>query len=1040
MRMFMRNSYTHIILYGLFLVCSFSSLLAQSDDWQLRFMGFEEGLSHRNVYKIRQDSSGYLWFATFNGLNRYDGYQFSVYNRQHPEFPLPQDLIRDFCCHNEGAMWLAHPNGLSVLRFDASNIQSIPLNHHDAQRGQELNPGNIQPIPGTESIWLTLYDVQAGESVLLLLDRNEEVRVRVALGGNYEQRALLVQDTTVWVSAKENEVWQVGISGTTLDRFTFPFRGEEAQEARVVHLQNDHEENGVYAFLSNGQLFYRNNEHKLFTTSTAGRALVGKGPFTTCYIEENGDIWAAGIGLLFHWSAQGDRLSDLNKKVQELIRHTCNFRQIFKDQAGLIWIASDFGALKITRQRQLFQTYLSGGNGACSSGFCSMRGIAEDPQGNIYFSYYNAIHRLNPASGRLEPLFPGERFSAIPFGLTWFQQGLVTGNGLYIQLPANRIDTLLPVALEGNAVPYVDAQGTLWIGSEQTLFRFSSPTAKPEPFAKPFPSRITYLHEGVRSGILWVATEKHGVYRLDRQEASLLRIAGSEGAPFTLMHDRVLSLYEDTRGILWVGTARGLHRIDMLNNRIRAFTTDDGLHNDFINGILPEGDSCIWASTDNGLFRICPEGSAIATFFEQDGLPSNEFNRISYHLSRTGRMYFGGLNGIAAFFPSDKYVQKKRQQAARLMLTNFSKYDGYTEELVNINHGLHSDVPIRLSYTDKFFSFEFALADFTNPRENLYSYRLEGYDDTWSDPSPVNLARYNNIPAGKYQFQVRAARGNDIWSPQELSVPILVQQAYYKSLWFLLLCLLVLAGIVLGFLRYRIYTIRMRERQLEEQVAARTSELQLEKQKSEDLLLNILPAEIAEELKRNGKVRAKRHNAVSVMFTDFRDFSKISERMEPEALVAEIDHCFRAFDQITDRYGLEKIKTIGDAYMCVGGLYESEGLAAVNTVKAALEIQQFMSTLALHRAAEGRPAFEARIGIHSGPVVAGIVGIKKFVYDIWGDTVNIAARMEARSLPGLVNVSAATHLLIKQEIPCTYRGKIKAKNKGEIDMYFAHEA
>lgn len=1040
MRIYMRNSITSLLLFGLFMACSFSSLIAQSDDWQLRFMGFEEGLSHRNVYKIRQDSSGYLWFATFNGLNRYDGYQFSVYNRQHLEFPLSQDLVRDFCCHSEGAMWLAHPNALSVLRFDAHGVQAISLNHHDAQRGQEINPGNMQPVPGSQSIWLTLFDVQVSESVLILLDEDGATRVRLPLGGDYEQRALLVQDTAIWIAANENEVWQVGISGTILDRFTFPYRGKEVQEARVVHLQMNDSQSGIYAFLGNGQLFYRSNEDKLFTSINTSRALVGKGPFATCYIEENGDVWAAGVGLLYHWSEQEGKLSDLNKKVQEVIRHTCNFRQIYKDQAGLIWVASDFGALKITQQRQLFQTYLSGGNSACSSGFCSMRGIAEDPQGNIYFSYYNAIHRLNPGSGRLEPLFSDERFSATPFGLTWYRQGLVTGNGLYLKLPTLRIDTLLPAAADGNAVPYVDARGILWIGAGQTLFRFSSPTATPQPFAKPFPSRITYLHEGGRSGVLWVATAEHGVYRLDRESGRLLRTAASEGAPFTLLHDRVLSMFEDDRGILWVGTARGLHRIDMLNNRIRTFTTADGLHNDFINGILPEGDTCLWASTDNGLFRICSEGSELATFFEQDGLPANEFNRISFHISSEGRMYFGGLNGVVAFFPSEKYVQKKRQQAARLLLTNFSKYDGYLDELVSVNYGLHSEVPIRLSYTDKFFSFEFALADYTNPRENLYSYRLEGYDDTWSDPSPVNLARYNNIPAGKYQFQVRAARGNDIWAHQELSVPIHIQQAYYKSLWFSLLCLLVLAGIVLGFLRYRIYTIRMKERQLEEQVAARTSELQLEKQKSEDLLLNILPAEIAEELKRNGKVRAKRHEAVSVMFTDFRDFSKISERMEPEALVAEIDHCFRAFDRITDQFGLEKIKTIGDAYMCVGGLYESEELAAVNTVKAALEIQRFMSALAIHRAAEGRPAFEARIGIHSGPVVAGIVGIKKFVYDIWGDTVNIAARMEARSLPGLVNVSAATHLLIKQEIPCTYRGKIKAKNKGEIDMYFAHEA
>ena len=209
-----------------------------------------------------------------------------------------------------------------------------------------------------------------------------------------------------------------------------------------------------------------------------------------------------------------------------------------------------------------------------------------------------------------------------------------------------------------------------------------------------------------------------------------------------------------------------------------------------------------------------------------------------------------------------------------------------------------------------------------------------------------------------------------------------------------------------------------------------------EKERSEELLLNILPAEVAEELKETGGAKAKSFDEVTVMFTDFKGFTQISEKMTPEQLVAEIDYCFKGFDNIIHKYGIEKIKTIGDSYMCAGGLPVTNKTHAVDVVKAAIEIKDFMVNLKKEKEAKGEIPFEIRIGIHTGPVVAGIVGIKKFAYDIWGDTVNLASRMESSGEPGKVNISGSTYELIKDKFTCIHRGKIQAKNKGEVDMYF----
>ncbi len=220
----------------------------------------------------------------------------------------------------------------------------------------------------------------------------------------------------------------------------------------------------------------------------------------------------------------------------------------------------------------------------------------------------------------------------------------------------------------------------------------------------------------------------------------------------------------------------------------------------------------------------------------------------------------------------------------------------------------------------------------------------------------------------------------------------------------------------------------------------------VERDRSDALLLNILPAETAEELKKYGHSDTRRHEKVTVLFCDFQGFTNIAEELGPEELVNNLGTCFEAYDRIITQHGLEKIKTVGDCYICAGGLEpispdkpKSEITAADNAVRvvqAAQLMLAFLQEFNAHQADIGKPAFNARVGVHTGPVVAGIVGIKKYAYDIWGDTVNIAARMEQSSEGGQINISGPTYELVKSHFACTYRGKVEAKGKGAVDMYF----
>lgn len=209
-----------------------------------------------------------------------------------------------------------------------------------------------------------------------------------------------------------------------------------------------------------------------------------------------------------------------------------------------------------------------------------------------------------------------------------------------------------------------------------------------------------------------------------------------------------------------------------------------------------------------------------------------------------------------------------------------------------------------------------------------------------------------------------------------------------------------------------------------------------EHQKSESLLLNVLPLEVARELKQNGVSKPRHYASATVCFTDFEGFTKIAETLSPSELVDELDRCFSYFDSLMERHKLEKLKTIGDSYMFVGGIPKSNSTHAVDCVLAALEIQAFMNQMKEIKAAQNLPYWQLRLGIHSGELIAGVIGDKKFAYDVWSDTVNTASRCESSGMTGKINISSSTYELIKDFFQCEYRGEVPAKHKGQIKMYF----
>jgi len=324
---------------------------------------------------------------------------------------------------------------------------------------------------------------------------------------------------------------------------------------------------------------------------------------------------------------------------------------------------------------------------------------------------------------------------------------------------------------------------------------------------------------------------------------------------------------------------------------------------------------------------------------------------------------------------------------------------------------------------------------------------LDDYKKAYKYRKKYDELRYERLDEKRIKDNERIdavyASKDEKFKNEQLEKDLVIEQKekqranFFRNVTFFgLLFIAVIAGLV--FNQNRLKTKSNRD------LATKNEIIEEERKRSDELLLNILPAQTANELKEFGKAKAKRHDSVTVLFADIKSFTKISELLSPEDLVSELDNYFRQFDAITEKYGVEKIKTIGDAYMCAGGLTDALiGTGSSNNtnhanavISAAKEILTFVNKQNLERKVNNEPYFDLRIGVHTGPVVSGVVGSHKFAYDIWGDTVNVAARMEQNSEAGRINISNTTFVKIKDLFNCTHRGKIDAKNKGAIDMYF----
>ena len=1004
----------------------------------LYYLDVEHGLSDSDIYSVIQDSRGHLWMATVGkGVCRYDGQYFYHYTTQQG---MPGNVVRSIMEDNRGHIWMGLVDGF--CRFDGKTFT-----FYDLTPGRKIG-WSPTPILEDSKGFLWLGD-QLG---ITRYDGQNFIRFTENHGlGPLHCRAL-TEDRTghIWIGRSPG-----GLLRYDGKSFTHYGAAEGLPNLLITSLMEDNDEKlwvgshgaGVSSF-----------DGRFFSTYGTAEGL-SHNDVSSILQDRHGDLW---FGT---WGGGVNRLSD-GAGGASFSHFTpseglSNFElwSMTMDSEGNLWFAMDGGGLGLYRRSGF--VHLSDREGL---GQYTITSIVEDEKGQIWFGTEgNGLVKYADRQFTHYTAREGLRIKEVG------SLGVAADGQIWIG--GDRDGKLELSKFDGNAFQDVDRaallqenyramsrylhrdrQGGLWFSGGGAMVRLKGEELIHYGSDSGLSGyRVRSMTED-RQGRFWLATANGGVTMLHGD--SVVHYTIDQG----LISNNIISIQADSAGNIWLGTAlNGLNRLTLdpadYSISILTFQEADGLSSNEISSILEDRQQNIWISTARGIDLLKPgrdnDQYDIFSFGQEDGLERVNFIRNSACLDQHNRIWWGAIDGVTVLDlntfelpvnPPSIHLQsievnqtfidfhQLSDSAYRVQLpfgqTLSESFDSAT---LFYNYPVALSLPARLNH----LTFHFPAVDWANPQHLQYAYQMSGIDDHWSPLSPDSKADYRNLPPGKYTFRAKAIGAAQQWS-NTFAYQFRVLPPWWQSTWAISTYLLLLLLSMWSLLRWRTASLRRRQKALEQTVAHRTADLSTERQRSDDLLLNILPAKVASELKRSGHTPPEFFEDVSILFADFKGYTNIVASIPGKLLVAELDDIFKNYDDIMEAFELEKIHTVGDAYIAAGGLPITDSQHATKCVRASQEIINFLN----RRNETSAVKWQVRIGIHSGPITAGVIGKKKFSYDIFGDTVNIAARVESAGEAGRINVSAYTYNLIKEEFACTYRGKINAKGKGELDMYF----
>ena len=774
------------VLLLLSFVLQYSDVAAQTISKPLAFnaLKINDGLSQGMVVRMFQDRYGFMWFATLDGLNRYDGYKFTVY-RHDPQnkTSITKSFVQSFFEDSQGRLWIGTISGGLDL-FDHETETFIHVNQQ-AGNTNSLSEGSITSIAEDMhgNIWVNVADkidkISIDKKIKLTSKSFSFHHVKVPFKSSMSLLSITKSGKIYYANCSNGMLYK--LEDEIIENWSLvlnlngnlPIKNKLANPYyRIVQLLEDKEKGKLYIFHDEGVV--RFDEKKGVPESVFRNAFFRyfDGPMRAT-LDKSGTVWFSGASKLLLFDIHTGRLKYATVLDNSYTRSLASTYSTFIDRSGLFWIGTaGYGILKRNTRSELFH----------HTGTSADYSIKETCNGKIIFGNGMVVREVFDKAKRTLINVSGLKSEEVGYLESFLKLPVVTGecgdwfansNRLYYQNKVLKQATYynLPVAINDEYAELIqckikDSSGNIWLGTSQGLLRFN------------------------------LANKEWSVFKNKPDKPTSV----SSNVIFSLCLDPV----QPTK-YLWIGTnGGGLNRMDMKTGKCLVFSTKDGLPNNVIYGILPDDEGNLWMSTNKGLSSLNLKKRTFRNFDYKDGLQSNEFNRGAYCRTRDGCLFFGGVNGFNYFYPREILNNTTRPQVVITGLKIRNQPVPARAKGSPLSKSIYLTEKLTLPYKDNFISFEFASMDFTDPEKNLYRYKLEGFDKDWINSGNTYSANYTNLDPGTYTFRVKGSNNDDLWNETGTSVKVVILPPWYMTWWFRTLMALAVVLAAYGFYRYRL--------------------------------------------------------------------------------------------------------------------------------------------------------------------------------------------------------------------------------------------
>lgn len=1024
---------------------------AQSGSIHFTHLSHDDGLSNNTVFSMVQDHQGFMWFGTPDGLNKYDGFDFKVFQND-PSIPhsLASSNAGNLFIDREGIIWIG-TWGSGLIRLDPRT--EISENYlHDPKDPKSLSDNRVQSLfqDSSGSYWfgtykggLNRFDPKKRQFKSYQHDPNNSK----SLSHNRVWAILEGEDNTLWVATSEG-LNQFDPQTESFTRFFYDSANPKSlshNRTRTLHKTRHGvlwvgTEQGLNRFNPKTENFQRYFDDPEQSIGRFGKSI------RSIHEDHKGLLWVGsrhGLVRFDRHMKTFDSFVHIPEDPQSLSEN--NVRSIFEDASGTMWIGmGNQGLNKFDNKAKKFNLvnldHLSSKN---------VLSLLEDRRGALWVgtrgdgvsvleSKNARLSHFRHELGKEESLIDNEVWALEEQknGTIWIgtRNGLDQWNPESQQFTHHQHDPNRKGTLSNDEIRVVfeDQQGDIWVGTykgglnrwdseKQEFIHYSYDPQDPNSLSH----REVWTIMEDRQGGLWVGTGD-GLNRYDREEDHFTRYQHSSQTSNSLLGAIIYTVHEDEAGILWIGTDEGLNRWNRKRNEFKHFTKKDGLLNQSIKGIQQDNRNFLWLSTNQGLSRFNPNTHIFRNYDVDDGLQSREFNAGVALQTESGEILFGGIKGLNRFIPEQV---KDNPYLPPVVLTDFKKFAKSVKRSENktFSEGLE------LSYEDRFFSFEFAALDYSAPDRNQYAYKLDGFDRDWIQIGNKHEAHYTNLDSGNYIFRVKASNNDGIWNENGLALALSITPPPWKTWWAYLLYALSFFGALFGYVRYK-NNVHKRE------MAIQTKELERESQEAERLeKLNVayarfVPDEFLKFLKKNSIVDVELGNHVemdmSILFADIRSFTTLSETMSPTENFKFLNSYLKFMEpNIQNHHGFID-KYVGDQIMA---LFHT---SVDDAVEAAIAMRQSLVSYNRHRKGSGYQPVEIGVGIHTGSLMLGIIGGQQHMEGtVISDAVNVASRFEGMTKMYGAGVLISDATLQQLEEPSNYHHReldqVRVKGKKE---------